>query len=330
MPEHPVTVVPVILETHPNANALSIVKIGSGYQACVRTADFAGVDRAAFVEPDSLCDPSKPWFAFLAPKAKPCYGGKARITTVKLRGVQSWGLLVAPPPGATWALGQDVAAELGVTHYDPPEPLSTGGESEKAHPSLASMSKYDVDSWRKHGHLLKPGEMVYVTEKVHGASGRWAFRDGRMWVGSRTEWKKESAENVWWRALRAHPEVERFCRAHPDLVVYGEVYGQVQDLRYGKAKGAVHILVFDLRHGATWLDMAEARTIGVALPWVPILAFPPYNPATIEAYAEGQSQVEGADCIREGCVIKPAIERTHPDLGRVQVKLVGIGYLSRE
>ena len=59
------------------------------------------------------------------------------------------------------------------------------------------------------------------------------------------------------------------------------------------------------------------------------IAFGPYDPATVAAYAEGPSQVPGADHVREGCVIKPASERTHPDLGRVQLKIVGIEYLSR-
>src|SRR3990167_9862931 len=120
MPDHPVTVVPVVLTPHANADTLSIVKIGSGYQACVRTADFAGVDRAAFIEPDSLVPTDRPWSAFLAPRAKPIYGDRARITVVKLRGVLSMGLLVAPLAGTSWEIGQDVAAELGVEHYHPP------------------------------------------------------------------------------------------------------------------------------------------------------------------------------------------------------------------
>jgi len=31
--------------------------------------------------------------------------------------------------------------------------------------------------------------------------------------------------------------------------------------------------------------------------------------------------------IREGCVVKPLIERTHPEIGRVQLKLVSNTYL---
>lgn len=334
MPNHPVTVVPVTLEPHPNADTLSVVKIGTGYQACVRTADFAGVDRAAFVEPDSLVDPARPYFAFLAPKARGVYGGKARVTTVKLRGVQSWGLLVAPPPGVTWALGQDVAAELGVEHYNPPEPAespTTGGDAEAAPADLKILGKYDVDAWRKYGHIFTPDEPVYVTEKIHGASARYAYREGRMWVGSRAEWKRESDSNLWWKALRARPEIEAFCRANTDCTLYGEVFGWVQDLRYGKSQGVVDFLAFDVRRGMTWLNMVDATSAATAhgVPWVPVLAHGPYHGTLVSGMAEGPSRVPGANHVREGCVVKPAVERTHPDIGRVQLKCVGAGYLER-
>ena len=42
MSEHRVEVVPVVLEQHPNADKLSIVKV-RGWQCVVATSDWAGV-----------------------------------------------------------------------------------------------------------------------------------------------------------------------------------------------------------------------------------------------------------------------------------------------
>jgi hypothetical protein len=33
--------------------------------------------------------------------------------------------------------------------------------------------------------------------------------------------------------------------------------------------------------------------------------------------------------VREGCVVLPVRERRHPEIGRVQLKIVGNGYLER-
>lgn len=328
--DHRVEVVPVVLETHPNADTLSVVKI-AGFTACVRTADFAGVDRAAYIEPDSLVPVDRPWSAFLAPRAKPIYGDRARITVVKLRGVLSMGLLVAPLAGTSWEIGQDVAAELGVEHYNPPEAGSargTGGEAEAAPAVLRTLPKYDVDSWRRYGRLFMAGEPVVVTEKIHGASARYVWHEGRLWVGSRAEWKREDAGNVWWRALRGTEGLAAWCEAHPNVIVYGEVYGWVQELRYGAAQGQVWFRAFDLRHGTAWLPHAEARALGAALPWVPVLYEGPYDAVKIEALAEGPSTLYPKH-VREGCVVKPLVEREDAHIGRVQLKIVGSGYLEK-
>ena len=61
---HKVEVVKVKLECHPNANALSIVKIYN-YQVCCRTDDWKDGDMAAYIPPDSLVDTTRPEFSFL-------------------------------------------------------------------------------------------------------------------------------------------------------------------------------------------------------------------------------------------------------------------------
>lgn len=313
---HRVDVVKVHLEAHPNADSLSVVRV-YGYTVCVRTADWAEGDLGAYVPPDSVVDSSRPEFAFLA--------GHERIRVKRLRGIISMGLLIKAPGSVRE--GDDVAEMLEVTHYEPALPLSTWGETES--PPAGYRPCYDVESARRYSHAFVAGEIVWVTEKIHGASARYCFSDGRMHAGSRTEWKKESEANLWWRALAVHPEVAAFCKAHPDLTVYAEAYGQIQDLRYGLGKGEVRLAVFDLLEGQRWLDAEEAREVGETLPWVPVTKVCAFDYDAICVLAEGPSLVPGADHIREGVVVKPLCERTHLEVGRVNLKIVGNGYLER-
>ena len=51
---HKVEVVPVVLEPHGNADSLSVVKVFDGYTCCVRTQDWIGIDKAAYIPPDSI------------------------------------------------------------------------------------------------------------------------------------------------------------------------------------------------------------------------------------------------------------------------------------
>lgn len=320
------------LEKHPNADKLEIAKI-FGYTVCCQIGNFKEGMLAAYIPPDSVV-PNTPEFSFL--------NGHFRIKVKKLRGIVSQGFLIPAPEGAKE--GDNVAEIVGVTHYDPPEPMSTGGDAEKAPPGYRPA--YDVDSFFRYGHLFKPGETVVVTEKIHGASARYGWHDGRLYCGSRTEWKKEDSTNLWWKAANNTPELAKFCEANPDLTVYGEVFGQVQDLKYGAKPGEVFFRAFDLMRGNQWVSWAESMeltrhnecgTVGgpgyegvmPTLPWVPIIYIGEYDESYIRSLADGESQIKGAKNIREGVVVKPMIERTDPAIGRVQLKIVSDVYLER-
>jgi RNA ligase (TIGR02306 family) len=308
MSTHKVEVVPVVLQPHPNADSLSIVEIW-GFTVCVRTQDWRGKDRGAYIPPDSIVDSTRPEFALLA--------GHEHVKVKKLRGIISMGLLI--PTEAE--VGEDLMEELGVKHYEPP--LSTKeGENTKG-PKLYAPN-YDVESARRYGHLFNEGESVLVTEKIHGANGRWLFDGEKLHAGSRTSWKQENTNNLWWMALDACPWLKTWLLANPEFVVYGEVFGQVQDLKYGRK---LDVAVFDILSGSIWVQADKARELGKELSWVPEIARTEWRWPDITKYAEGQSLI--AEHVREGCVIKPLVERTHPEIGRVQAKLIGNGYMER-
>lgn len=62
---HKAEVVPVVLEKHPNADSLSIVKV-FGYTVVVNTKQWEGHTKAVYIVPDSLVDASRTEFSFLS------------------------------------------------------------------------------------------------------------------------------------------------------------------------------------------------------------------------------------------------------------------------
>lgn len=309
---HRIEVVPIKLEPHPNADSLSIIRVW-GYTLVVKTKDWENTQIAAYCPPDSVL-PDKPEYAFL--------GSNKRVKSRKFRGIHSQGLLVAAPEGSK--IGDDVAEILGITHYEPPLPMSTGGEVERP-PKDFLGSKYDIDAFRRYHHVFIPGETVFISEKIHGANSRYTFRD-KMYCGSRTEWKRENPLNLWWQALQNTPSLKEFCVAFPGLTVYGEVYGQVQDLKYC---GGINFAAFDLaRQDGSWYNAEEGRELLEKhnVPCVPFLGKVPYNFEEVVRLAEGKTLVKGANHIREGCVVKPLIERFHNEVGRVILKVINSEY----
>lgn len=373
---HEVTIVPIVLERHPNADTLSFVNVFGGYTCVVRTQDWQDVKYGAYIPPDSLVDTSRPEFGFLATKARA--DGLHRVKAMKLRGIVSFGLMIPAPLNSE--PGQDVAAQLNVTHYEPPMPgeqrggLVTGGEVASA-PDLFS-PKYDLDAFRKYHSLLVPGEKVWITEKIHGCNARYVYKDGAMHCGSRTEWKKEfpdykhvtmdwlrervfkkddpvavkvvdeercqhiydklhsqdtTAKNLWWKALDQEPEVEKWCRDNPDKVLYGEVFGNVQTLKYGHTGDkSLSIAVFDILDGMRWLNAQEARDAAPKVSWVPYIGTYGYEFDIVVAFSDGPSVWPGAQHYREGCVVKPLIERNDAHIGRICFKCVGSTYLEKD
>jgi RNA ligase (TIGR02306 family) len=181
--------------------------------------------------------------------------------------------------------------------------------------------KYDIETVPYHNFVANG---IFV----HNSSSRYLWNNGEMFVGSRTCWKAPDSKNIWWISYNDCPQIKTFCYDNQDCVLYGEVYGKVQDLNYGVKSGAKFI-AFDILKKGQWLDATEFAKIcdQYLIPRVPILYTGPFSFQIVEKYAEGNSVMFGADHIREGCVVRPLIERTHPKIGRVCLKLVGNGYL---
>lgn len=307
------------VDPHPNADRLEITKVHGGYPCVVRKDQFHEGDLAVYVPIDSVVDVTRPELAFLADKAK---DGKYRIRAQKIRGVFSMGLLLDAPQGASE--GDPCAERLWIAKWEPPEDPS--GESERC-PHWTP--KYDLEALRRWPDVLVPGEPVVILEKIHGASARLLHDGERLWVGSHTAWKAPNDANPWWAAVKHHGGLEGLA-CFPGVCVYAELYGKVQDLRYGIESGG-RLVVFDCwSDGAGWRSWSDIVSVAdtIGLPMVPVLYEGAWAP-DLKLYAEGPTVLGNGAHVREGMVVRPLVHREDPRCGRVVLKLHGESFLVR-
>jgi RNA ligase (TIGR02306 family) len=321
---HSVNVIEITeVRAHENAERLEIVPVG-GWQAVVKKGQFKPGDRAVYIQPDYTVPTAAPEFSFLAKEGKE----RHRLKAVRLRGVLSYGLLIPVPDALVGSeVGTDVMADLGVERYEPPV-TSAGADDLPADqwPEVYS-SKFDVESLQNFPDVLTQGEPVIVTEKIHGANARYLYSKGVFYMGSRTRWLKSDGNHIWRRAADATPSIFRFCESHPGVVLYGEIYGSVQSLKYGAAPGEVRFAAFAAIEQGDWVDLADVFDDPI-YPAAPVLYRGPYDPALILPLAEQDSTVPGAPLghMREGIVIVPEVERRDDAIGRVALKHISARY----
>lgn len=302
---------------HENADALEITHVHGGYPCIIKSGSFREGDLAAYVPIDALVQTSRPEFSFVG--LRPL----ERIRAKKLRGVFSMGLLVPAPDGAVE--GDDVREALGVEKWEPAIDLGTSALADPP-PEGPPIPVYDLEGLRKLKWMLVEGEEVVITEKIHGCNARF-FHDGtRLWVGSRAQWKREEGDGLWWPVARA---MESQVESLGGLVLYGEVFGQVQDLKYGQSGAAFRAFDIYSRETGRFLDYAASRALCEAnsIATVPELYRGPWS-ESLMSLAEGESTL--AKHVREGFVVRPVRERRDPRHGRVVLKMVGQGYLLRK
>lgn len=314
---------------HPNGDNLSITQVKE-YPVICKTGEFSPGDLAIYIPVDSVVPLDQPCFDWLKDPNRP---GKVthRVKAKKLRGIFSMGFLVPVSVLGPRDIheGDNVADLLGITKFIEIEPpsMNTGNESDPGF-----MPVYDVEHWREHNDVLALGEEVYVTEKIHGSNGRICYKDGRLWVGSHKCVKRQDDRNLWWQIAKQY-DLENKLSKYSGYVLYGEVYGNVQDLHYGVPKGQNKFMAFDAYDIANskFLDYDDFLLICKTLdiPTAPLLYRGPYDPDKIVPLCDGQSTLSG-DTIREGWVLKPVKERWDYKTGRVILKLVSENYYLRQ
>ena len=334
----------------PNSDTLSITDAMGGYPCIIKKDTLKEGDLAVYISVDALVPTDRPEFSFLAKDAK-YEGGPARIKAMRLRGTFSMGLLI--PAAPEFKLGQNVQKELGIEKYLPPaerEPGQTNVKRERRKgtwysyawylittffkgkpPKPPSLPYYDIEGIRKYKNLFQEGEEVYLSEKLHGTQGVFVHTGKRFFIRSRTVFRYGSDE---YTQTAEKYGLKDKLKKYPNHVLFGEIYGSVQDLKYGVPQAErTRFAAFDVLDTTTnkYLDyddfLAFCKKIDV--PVVPELYRGPWKTELIE-FAEGKTVMPGADHVREGFVAKPVKERFAEHFGRVILKLHGEGFLTRD
>ncbi|MCA9636242.1 MAG: RNA ligase (ATP) [Myxococcales bacterium] len=352
-----IRVVRVTIEPHDNADALEIARVGD-YRSIVRKGQFATGDLVAYIPEQALVP--DPLLEAMGLRGRLAGKDANRVKAIKLRGVLSQGLVLEARAG--WSEGDDVAAELGIVKWEPPVPSTMNGQVYPA--GLDRCARYDIENFKAYPDVLVDGEAVVFTEKIHGTWCQLALLpegaagpEGRLVVSSKGLASKglaflpeapENRDNLYLRVAR-HLEVERrisdafkaTLAAGAPVFVLGEVFGAgVQDLGYGARTDrdrGLGFRVFDAYTG--WFGQGgylsdgelDAACAALDLPRVPILYRGPFSREVMREHTDGRETVSGSGLhIREGIVMRPQIERHHPELGRVQLKSVSERYLLRK
>lgn len=211
---------------HPNADLLDVVTV-LRYQCIVKRDQWQVGQLCVFIEPDTVL-PDVPWAAFYRAKSN-------RVKAIRLRQVWSMGIVEsAAATGYTgpMGVGTNVAATLGITHYEPPMPQDLAASG----PYGFGIPKTDQERWQSLVDIPF-GAVVDVTLKVDGQS--WsalcklpdpaADTPLTLAVGGRSFLYKPESTNHYTRNeanLGVLAKLEVFCRErNVSLCLRGEQYG---------------------------------------------------------------------------------------------------------
>ncbi len=337
---------------HPNADRLEIAHI-LGTQTIIRKDEFQPGDQVVFFPPDILIPPDVAeslgvqqylkhglWKDSEDDAGVKC---KCRVAACRLRGVPSYGFTAFIPsdiPNET-----DLTDFYHAVKYEPPIKLTMSGDAMVEPPTFHRYT--NIEHFYRYPHVLKPGIMVRVTEKLHGTNCRLSSLnieglDGFVCGSHRTAQKEVNAKgrpSMYWEPLNCDAKIQTALQKlaqYGDVIIYGEIFGpSVQDMDYGIKNGKIGFRVIDISINGRYMDWSTLHTTcaGYGLQLVPIIYLGPFDPDLVEEWTNGPSLITGIKAKfkgREGCVITPLTEFYHEDIGRVVLKSVSADYLDRK
>jgi RNA ligase (TIGR02306 family) len=353
-----VPVVEFSLEEHPNADSLSIARV-KGWQVVVRTQDFKDEKLAVYVPLDAIADKNHPLLSFLEGK---------KVKTIKLRKAVSQGVLLPYSVVSRYLqyepkLGDNLAKKLNIKKYE--APLKTGPlvQKVKGNKNLTYISppdwfsKFtDIENWKNYPDKIKDGDLVVITEKLHGTNARFGIsRKGKIFIGSHNKtlrmkqkktlmskfkfWERklpDPPKSVWsevYERLNLEEKLNILHKIYPEsnIVLYGEIVGpKIQDLTYNCKES--DLFVFGLMVNGRYVSSTKTKNIVkrcLDLNFVPVLHTGAFRASLLDT-ANGKTVVNGATHVREGIVIECITRTFDKELGRLILKCVSEEYYLRK
>lgn len=327
MSEHYVFIIEVdevVPHPDPEVHSLELTNV-KGWQCVVPKGAYKQGDHAVYIEPDYVVDTTRPEFAFLDKKGN---GKPHRLRAVRLRNAASYGLIIPVPDSLReYPVGSDVREQLGIIRYEPPISAITRSEAVPG----PSLQKFDLENIQNYPRNFEVGEHVFVTEKIHGTNAKFMFDGEKVHVGSRNQWVRDTPTCLWWRAYRQYPGIADYIHANPHHVLFGEIYGDVQEMKYGHNRGEIAFAAFAILDTQTQCflnaDDCMYRTAVCDVPHAPLLWEGPWPESLTEVYSLAEENtIVGGEHLMEGIVITPRNERSRWDIGRLAFKHISQRY----
>ena len=330
----------ITVEPHPDADRLEVARV-MGYTCVVGLNQFKTGDLAAYI-PEQAVVPDDVLkelglVGMLAGKKK------NRVKAMMFRGIFSQGLLYPIVGKKLRSMNihekDDVMSALGITKYVPEVPVQFAGELEH----MDGIVPYDIENIKKYPDIIRGGEPVTITEKIHGILCRITCHDGHVHVSSKGMGNQgfvftPDTDNTYMQMCKKYKSdiLTIAGRTQPNgCTIFTEVYGKkIQDLNYNSEPDmrVFDICVPGVLRNCVFLstDAVLKMLRGLDLKYVPIAYRGPYSKMKLIKLVNGKSLVPGSDNVMEGVVVRPDMERTDPNLGRVVLKAVAKNYLLRK
>ena len=345
---------------HPNADKLELGKlVGIGYQFVIEKGKYKPGDKVIYIPEDAICDEAL--LTKLNLVGKLAGAAKNRVKAIKLRGQVSQGIVASlnvlheygyhDPGEVNLTTGAKVnwADTLGVTKYDP-EVQGGGGPNNPARTcSLPSgVHVYDLENSERYGdvvqQLLHSNVGVFVTEKLEGSHAILHSVVGEPLKVCTRRTTLESDESNWHTGIKnsrleeSLVKLREICKdKDATITLRGELIGPgVQSNIYGLSQHEVRI--FDVQMNGQYVDSKLLFDVFVAsgvfakhqlVPLLFIGHLSEYlNGKSLREVSNGNTALTSKAVLREGIVVKPATEMSHPNLGRLVLKQRSPEYLA--
>ena len=271
MAEFKAEVVKLLIEEHPNADALELAVIGD-YKAIVVKNQFRSGDLAVYIPEQSIVPA---WLiAEMGLEGRLAGKQQNRVKAIKLRQQLSQGLvypvqedkvcncIVVKDEDGEERLpmvseGDDVTELLGITKWEPQIPTSMNGKCWNA---MGKTIHFDIENFKRYPDILQQGEEVVFTEKLHGT---WCCfgKNGDDYIvtskglsdrGLAFTLDEDNERNLYCRQFFKFGGKEMLdalvAICGTDCYILGEIFGAgVQDLKYGMTTPTFRI--FDIYFG---------------------------------------------------------------------------------
>lgn len=321
------------VKPHPNTDRLELIQV-KGWDVVVQKDLLKVGDPVVYFPPDSVLTEDLAdrlgIRKYLVPVKRDGSVTGYRVRAARIRGVASYGTIDSQVPEGV-DVGADVAEMYGVTKWEPP-PQSMGGvpglkgKQYRANVSAAFHKYKSIEHLRNHRNAFQDGEMVVVTEKIHGTNCRVGLirvdrETARGILGFfQSAWRRIFGEpspkfefmagshNVIREVHNADGSLSDYALPYKyegvkallsalsagkdDVILFGEIYGSgVQDMTYGLKDGEKDFTAFDVTVNGRYLDADEKFTLFArhGIPMVPILYRGPFHWGIVERHTYGMT-----------------------------------------